>query len=222
MKKTLLLTLMTVSFISSVQAKSLFGTIDSYIIEKTNQVIQVASNEISDDGVVSYFDYKEGKRKTINRSEISKSTLKEIAGVKIGEVILLNTGVANSATETITRYCQVFNVFENSMAYVGCKTYAEDNKAGVIKATRLDFIVNNVESVVAEVSSSEGIKKGEIAELRINTKSAKAGRNVKVLAIFANGEALVQKVGFSFLDTSSIVYQSSVDRVQLSDLSKLN
>ncbi len=221
MKKTLLLTLMTVSFISSVQAKSLFGRIDKYIIEKTGQVIDVASNEISDNGTAQYFDYKDGKRKTIDLSQISKSVKHEIDGVKIGEVILLTTGVANSPTESISRYCQVFNVFANGMAQVGCKTYEEDNKKGVIVATRLDFIVNNVNSVVAEVDSLEGINKGETVELRTDTKSAKAGRNVKVLAVFANGEALVQKIGFSFLDTSGIVYQGSVDRVQLSDLSKL-
>jgi len=221
MKKTLLLTLMTVSFISSVQAKSLFGTLDKYIIEKTGQVIEVASNEISDNGTAKYFDYKEGKRKTIDLSEISKSVKTEIAGVKAGEVILLTTGVANTPSESISRYCQVFNVFANGMADVGCKTYEEDNKKGVIVATRLDFIVHDISSVVSEIESLDGIQKGEVVELRVNTKNAKAERNVKVLAIFANGEALVQKIGFNFLDTSGIVYQSSVDRVQLSDLSKL-
>lgn len=221
MKKTLLLTLMTVSFISSVQAKSFFGTTDYYIVEKTQEVIAIGSNSISDNGVAEYYDYKESKRKTIDISEVSKSTKKEIAGVKAGEVILLTTGVANSPGETISRYCQVFNLFENSMAFVGCKTYEEDNKEGVIVATRLDFVVGNVNSVVAEVESLDGIKKGETVELAVNTKNAKAGRNVKVLAIFANGEALVQKVGLSFLDTSGIVYQAVVDRVQLSDLSKL-
>lgn len=222
MKKPLLLALMTLSFVSSVQAKAFFGTMDYYIVEKTKEIIEIGSNDISEDGVATYFDYKKSKRLKIDISEVSKSTRKEIAGVAAGETILLTTGVANSDTESISRYCQVFNLFENSMAYVGCKTYEEDNKKGIIKATRLDFIISDVKLVVAEVASLDGIKKGEIAELRINTKSAKAGRNVKVLAIFANGEALVQKLGFGLIDTSGIVNKLSVDRVLLSDLNKLN
>lgn len=220
MKKTLLLTLMTVSFMTTAQA-GIFGTVDKYIIQKTGQVIEVSSNDISKDGIVKFFDYKEHKKKTIELSELSKSTINEIAGVKAGEVILLTTGAANSSTETVSRVCQVFNVFESKQAHVGCKTYEEDNKNGAIATNRLDFIVNNVESVVAEVKSSEGLSKGEKAELRIDTRSAKAGRNVKVLAIFANGEVLVQKFGFNILDTNSIIHQSSVDRVTLSDLNKL-
>ncbi len=51
MKKALLLSLMTVSFLSQAHAKSFFGSVDHYIIAETNQVIEIGSNEISDDGL---------------------------------------------------------------------------------------------------------------------------------------------------------------------------
>lgn len=220
MKKTLLLSLMTVSLMTTAQSKGLIGVIDTYIIEKSGQVIDVASNEISENGMAKYYDYKTNKRKTIDLSELSKSTKKEIAGVKAGEYILLTTKVANSS-ELISRYCEVYNVFENSMAEVGCKTYAQDNEKKILETIRLDYIVKNVRSVIAEVESLNGVKKGEAMELRVDTPSAKVGRNVRVLVIFANGEALVQKIGFGLLDSSSILYKTSVDRVRVSDLSKI-
>ncbi len=222
MKTALLLSLMAVSLMTTANAKGFFGTVDKYIIARTGQVIEVGSNDI-DNGVAEYFDYRESKRKTINMSELSKSTREEIAGVKAGETILLTTGVANSTDgSTISRYCTVFYVFENKMSHVGCKTYAEDNIAGQIAANRLDFIVGNVESVIAEVASLEGFKTNEAVELAVNTKYSKAGREVKILAIFANGEVLVQKTGFNVLDTGSIVTKhGAIDRVLLSDLNKL-
>lgn len=223
MKTTLLMTLVTLSLTSQVHAKSFFGTVDKYIINKTNEVIEIGSNEIEDDGkTASYYNYRESKRKTIDMSEVSKSTREEIAGVKAGETILVTTGVARSKTETISRFCAVFNVFENGKAQVGCRTYKEDYVPGYAIPNRMDFIINHVSLVTAEVESLDGFNKGETAELRINTENAKAGRNVRILAIFANGEALVQKVGFGILDTSSIVYKSGIDRIQLSDLNKLN
>lgn len=221
MKKTLLLTLMTVSLMTTVQAKGLIGIIDTYIIVKSGKVINVASNEVTEDGRAKYFDYSENKSKTIEFSELSKSTRNEIAGVRAGEFILMTTKVVNSP-ELISRYCEVYNVFENSMAQVGCKAYAQDNKGKLFPTNRLEFIVQNVRSTIAEVKSLDGINKGQAVELRVNTLNAKAGRNVRVLAIFANGEALVQKLGFGLLDSSSIIYKSSVDRVRVSDLSKFN
>lgn len=220
--KTLLLTLMTISMISTAQAKGLIGIIETYIIEKNGMVINVASNEVSADGRAPYFDYSANKKKVIELSELSKATNKEIDGVKTGEMILMTTKVSGSNTEVISRYCEVSNVFENHMAQVSCKMYAKD-KRELFNTGSFEFIVKNVRSVIAEVASLNGIRKNEAVELRINTKNAKAGKNVKVLAIFANREALVQKIGLSnFTDSASIIHKKTVDRVRISDLNKLD
>jgi ribosomal protein S17E len=219
--KTLLLTLMTVSMLSTAQAKGLIGIIETYIIKKNGKVINVASNEISKDGRALYFDYSTNKKKLIEFTELSKATKKEIAGVKAGEMILLTTKVSGSNTELISRYCEVSNVFENHMADVSCKMYERD-KRGLFDSGSMRFIVKNVRSVIAEVASLNGIRRSEVVELRINTKNAKAGKNVRVLAIFANGEALVQKIKLSLNNTPSIIHKKTADRVRIADLSKLN
>lgn len=167
-----------------------------------------------------FYDYRESKRKSIEMDKVSKATREEIAGVKAGEIALVTTYVGTSKTKTTSRYCEVFYVFENKQASVGCSTSIEDaNKRGEIPR-RLDFIINDVENITAEVESIDGIKKGDFVELRVDAKFAKANRKVRVLALMANGEALVQKIGFGLIDTSSIVYKGEVDRVQASDLMK--
>ncbi len=203
----------------NVEAKSWIGTVSKYIINDNNRIIEIASNEIEDDGLTAtYYDYVARKRLTINMSEVSKSTRDSINDVSAGEMILVTTGTARNNGETVSRYCDVFHVFENKRAYVGCKTYEIDNINGYARPNRLDFIVNNVENVVAEVSKVDELEKGSVATLRVDTKNAKAGQNVRILALFTNGEALVQKLGFNVLDTSSIVYKSKIDRVNVGDL----
>lgn len=218
--KTLLLTLLTVSMLSTAQA-GLIGIIETYIIEKNGKVINVASNEVSKDGMALYFDYSTNKKRSIHLSELSKATNKEIDGVKAGEMILMTTKVSGSDTELISRYCKVYNVFENHMADASCKMYKKD-KREFFDSGSLQFIVKNVRSVIAEVASLNGIRKNEVVELRINTNNAKAGKNVRVLAIFANGEALVQKTGFNLNESAAIIHKLTVDRVRVSDLNKLD
>lgn len=221
MKKALLLSVMTITFLSQAHAKPFFGTVDKYIEVANGNVIEIASNEI-EDGVAEFYDYGTRQRRTINMSEVSKSTREEIAGVQAGEAILVTTrldNVRNVRNQTVNRYCQVFYVFENKQAYVGCKSSEADRIPGYQLPERFDYIVN-VEHVTAEVESLDGFKKGESVELNIETRNIKAQRKVRILAIFANGEALVQKDGFSRLDTSGILHKSGIERVNLSDLSK--
>lgn len=221
MKNILSISLLTLCLTTTAQAKSFFGTVDKYINIHTNQIIEVASNEI-EDGVASYFDYSDNKRKTINISELSKATREEISDVRAGEAILAKTFVANSKEETVIRFCQVFYLFENKSAYVGCKTTEKDNIPGYQTPARFDFIISNIESVTPQVSSLDGFETKETCELKVETKTIEAGKRVKILAIFANGEALIQKVGLNFLDTSGILNKlGSVERVKLSDLNKI-
>ena len=221
MKKTLLLSLMTIAFISHAQAKPFFGTVDKYIM-KNNQIIEIGSNDI-ENGQGVYFDYRDHKRKNIDMSEVSKSTKEEIAGVKIGETILLTTGVANDKSGAIiSRYCSVFSVFENGQAHVGCRTYKEDNANGQIATNRLDFIVGvGSSNVTAQVDELEGIRTGENRSI-YNNKTLKDGRKVKVLAIFENGEVLVQRSVLNIQDTSSIIQKhGEVLRISISDLKEI-
>lgn len=221
MIKALTLTILTASLINSAQAKPLMGINETYLIERSGTVITVASNNISKDGIAKYMDLKTSKMKSIEFSELSKATKKEIYGVKAGEYILLTNKVVDSS-RLISRYCEVNNVFENKMAEVGCKIYRIDEEKKNIPTIRLKYIVKDLRSVTAEVSSLDKIKKGEVVELRINTKHAIAGKKVKVLAIFANREVLVEKTGFKILDSKSILFKAFVDRVRISDLNKLD
>ncbi|NOT78512.1 MAG: hypothetical protein HOP07_05865 [Bacteriovoracaceae bacterium] len=222
MKTALFLTLATLTFSQYTEAKPFIGTVNKYIVVKTNKIIDIGTHDISDDEQsANPYDYSTGKKINLQMSEVSKSTREEIAGVKAGEMVLINTGVASKINETVTRYCEVYYLFENKQAYIGCKTYAIDAVNGYQTPQRLDYIINNVEQgVVAEIETAAGFTKGEVAELKIDTKNAKAGRNVKILAIFANDEVLVQKYGFNVLDTGPIVYKSSVDKINIADLNR--
>lgn len=218
MKTALLLSLMTVSFISQANAKAFFGKVEHYITTK-NEVVEIGTNEISDDGqTATYFNRVAGKRVTTNMSELSKSTDQSIAGVKAGEHILVTTQTG-SGDGVITRFCAVWNLFENKQAFVGCRTYEADRIPGYAVPQRLTFIINNVENVIAEVQSLDGYKKGDTATLDINTQSMKAGKTVRVVAIFSNGQALVEG-SLAFINTSGLILKPGVERVNLSNLTK--
>lgn len=195
--------------------------LNKFIHKDSNQIIELGGWDLSEDGKTNvFFNYETGKRETILMADYVPATQNEIANVRAGEVIIAKTYVAHSKTEVIERVCQVFYLFENKKAYVGCKSYENDNLAGYNTPARFDFIINNVEDVVAEVVELDGFKKGELAELQVDTDSIKNGKTVRVLAVMANGEAIVQKMGFSILDTSSIVYKGGIERVRLTDLRK--
>lgn len=224
MKTALLLSLLTATFLTTAQAKPIFGKVESYIIVKTGEVVSIATNEISDDGQsANFYNYGARKRMDIDMSEVSKSTRAEIAGVKAGKHILITTP-AGASKVTITRYCQVFGLYESKQAYVGCKTYEADKIDGYQMPVSLSYIVQNVEQVVAEVESLDNFSHGDVAELRIETKLIKAQKRVKILAIFSNGEALVESslAGLNFLNSSGTLHRYGVERVKLQDLNKLN
>jgi hypothetical protein len=218
MKATLAIALTVLTITTAVQAKGIIGTVDKYIIIKSGKIIEVASNKI-DNGVATYFDYTESRRKTIETAEISKSTRQRIAGVKIGDIILANTYARNSNSQTVTRFCEVFSVFENKEAYIGCQTLEADKIKGYTTPARLDFVVNNVETLTAQVQQLDGFKKGGNYELRVDTTIANAGVHVKILGIFVNGDVLVQKSILSVLDSDGIIAKTGdIARIKLSDL----
>ena len=221
MKKKILTSLaLTLLFsVADVRAKSLINSIDKYIINSSNQVIEIASSDIDSDGLTAkYWDYKIYKKLSVNMHDVTKATMESINDVSAGEMILVTTKAARNDTAYVNRYCQVFHLFENKKAFVGCKTYEIDNIKGHTRPARLDFIINNVEDVTPEVEMIDHLAKGEIATLKVDTLNAKAGKAVRVLALFSNGEALVQKIGLGTLSNTSIIYKSSIDRVKITDL----
>lgn len=219
MKTALLLSLMTIALATSAEAKSIIGRVDSYIIAKTGVVVEIGTNEIEDDrSTATFYSYPHRKKITVNMSDLSKSTKAEIANVKAGENVLINTQSASG--KVITRECVVFHLFENKQAFVGCKTYEADKTIGYQTPDRLDYVVQNVEEgAVAEVDSIQNVSKGDILELRVETKTIKANKKVRVLAVFANGDAIVepQLAKLNFLNSSGI-YRYGVEKVRLQDL----
>lgn len=220
MKKFFMLSVLsTAMLVQSASAREWVSKVRKYIHKDTNQIIELGGWDLSEDGKTNkHSNYKTGKREVVQMEDYVIDTYGEIAGVSPGEYILVDTLVGNSKTETINRFCQVYNLFENKKAYVGCRTYEADRIPGYRLPERLDYIIHNVEQVVAQVESVDGIQKGTIAELAVETETIKLGKNVRVLAVFANGEALVERAGFGFLDTSSIVYKGNVEKVKVSDL----
>lgn len=221
MKALLALILISMSF-QNLEAREWVSKVRKYIHKDSNQIIELGGWDLSEDGKTNkFYNYKTGKQETILMEDYVIQTFDEIADVRAGEMIIAKTLVGNSKYETIDRICEVYYLFENKKAYVGCKTYKEDAIPGYSIPERFDFFINNVEKVVAEVNEVDGIKKGDQAELLVETKAIKSGKTIRVLAVMANGEALVQKMGFSVLDTSSIVYKGGVERVKVSDLRKI-
>ena len=220
MKKFFMLSVLsTVVLVQAVSAREWVSKVRKYIHKDNSQIIELGGWDLSEDGKTNkFFNYKTGKREVVLMEDYVIETYNEIAGVKAGEYLLVDTLLGNSKTETINRFCQVYNLFENKKAYVGCRSYEADRIPGYGLPQRFDFIINNVENTVAEVESVDGIKKGTVAELAVETETIKLGKNVRVLAVFANGEALVEKVGFGYLDTSTVIYKGNVEKVKVSDL----
>lgn len=220
MKRLSLIFLLALSF-QSVQGREWVSKINKYIHKDTNQIIELGGWDLSEDGTTNkFFNYETRKYETVQMSDYIPATQEEIANVQAGEMIITKTLVAHSKTEVIERICSVFYLFENNKAYVGCKSDEADNLPGYTTPSRFDFIVNDVANVVGEINEFEGFKKGDTAELGVETKAIKNGKTVRILAVMANGEALIQKMGFSILDTSSILFKSGVERVKLIDLIK--
>jgi hypothetical protein len=220
MKAILALMILSISF-QSLEAREWVSKVRKYIHKDSNQIIELGGWDLSEDGKTNkFYNYKTGKQETIQMEDYIIQTFDEIANVRAGEVVIAKTLVGNSRSETIERICDVYYLFENKKAYLGCKSYEKDAIPGYSIPARFDFIVNNVENIVAEVSELDGFKKGDVAEILVDANSIKNGKTIRVLAVMANGEAIVQKMGFSVLDSSSIIYKGGVERVKLSDLRK--
>lgn len=181
-----------------------------YINIKTGELIEASVNDIEDDQV-KYFDYSDSKRKKVPLIDLSKQTNDRIAGVKAGELVLVPFGKE-------TKPCEVYYVFANGMARIGCQTGKMLGNISIDRPAIGQFNLNHVANVIPEVATLDGRNKKDYAVMSINIGKLKAGANVRIEAIFANGEALVQKMNISFLDSSGVIRKHNIERVKLEDL----
>lgn len=207
--KFILATLLFATFSQSSRAE-LFGRIEYYLHVPSLQIVE-PYNFNDDTKTAVYYDYAEGKKKTVNISELSKATKETINGVKQGSIVLLD--------KEGHKFCETFYVFENGSAYIGCQTDGVHITIGMNRPLQ-QFYIAPTEILTPEVKSLDGFTKKEKVILTRASGNIKAGSLVRIEAILANGEALVQKVGLNYLDTSSLRLKWNIERVQLSDLEK--
>ncbi|MBY0413413.1 MAG: hypothetical protein K2Q18_04580 [Bdellovibrionales bacterium] len=229
MKTTLLIALLFSSIYSNAQAK-LFGIRERYVIKGSNQIIEVASNNIKD-GVATYHN-SQGKKSQIDVSAIAKETEEEIDGIQAGKSALARTGIRFS-TDTTTRYCTVFSVFENKQAHIGCKTIEadrdlHDRNPNTSLPNQLNYIVQDVSTMVGEVEFLGDIHREDKLRLEVATELFKKGEKVEVVTIFANGQALVKATGLKGLrlnlldNVDYVIHKYNIEMVNLSDLKKIS
>lgn len=207
--KHLLLGLICLMTVQSVRAASASG----YYYHEPSGEFYSFYNFNHDTQTATYYDYKDGKKKTANISDLSAETKSAINGVKQGDHVLLNQEGHN--------FCEVFHVFENGVAYIGCQVNKIRKNIGMDRPQDWRYFAPT-EILVAEVAEVDGFKKKERVILTKDAGTLVKGTEVRIEAVFANGEILVQKMGFNRLDTSSLRLKFGVVRVHSSDIEKIN
>lgn len=197
----------------SVQSQAaLISPIYKYIL--TNGKVVELMGENQSKGTAYYFDYALSKRVEVNLEDASRETKKRINGVKAGEFVAATTDQG----ETI---CTTYNVFENGMAYLGCRTGKKVSHNGPTRH-QVGGYTAKTENLLAELNEVDGFKKGETAELLKQVDNMKVGKKVKIKAIFSNGLVLVESANpLAKLDTSSTLLKTNVIVVSTRDLAKL-
>lgn len=200
------------SFFTQSASAQLFQRHYNYLNIQTGEMIDlIKKNEAEGTGV--YYDYRESRKKTVSLSLLSKETDKQLNGVKTGEMILVKW-------DKDLKPCQVYHLFENGVARIGCQTGRVSANIGVDRHLLGSYNVDT-EIVIAEVKAAEGFKKNERVILRKQAGDLESGTTVKIEAIFNNGDVLVQKAGLNLLDTSGVLLKrSGVAKVSLKDIEK--
>jgi hypothetical protein len=184
----------------------------NYLNIQTGEMIDlIKKNEAEGTGI--YYNYLESRKKTVSLILLSKETDKQKNGVRAGEMILVKW-------DNELKPCQVYHLFENGVARVGCQTGRISANIGVDRHLLCSYNVDT-EIVIAEVKASEGFRKNEKVTLRKQAGDLESGTTVKIEAIFINGDVLVQKAGLNLLDTSGVLLKKSgVAKVSIKDIEK--
>ncbi len=206
MRHLLLASLVSLSF----SAQAFIKPVHKYIHTPTGRVIDASEYNFHGDEV-EFFDYAESKKKRVKAADLSKATRARLAGVKAGEFILVPFPEG-------PRACEVWVLFENAMAQIGCQTGEVMRQIGPSRPAIGTYILSHAERAIGEVAELDGRKKKDHVVLSEAQGKLKAGESVRIEAIFANGQVLVQRAGLALLDTSSPLHKFNTTLVNLSDL----
>lgn len=215
MKNTIMLAFMAFTLLTANNsyANAFYSKIHPYMQISTGEVLQLSEFDFDKNNTtITYYSYLHGKKLTISVDDISKSTTSEIAGVKAGELVLIQ-GPAGLVT------CSVYNLFENTMARIGCQTGKITGRLGPDRRVLSSATLLTVDQagVIAEVDSINNISKLDQGSLTADAGTLKAGTKVRIEAVFANGDAVVQKLGLNILDTESLLMKKAVEKINLND-----
>lgn len=206
------LAIATLTVLSLNSQAALIGPIHKYIHTSGKVVELHGINQAK--GTAYYFDYQLSKRVEVSLADVSKETKSRINGIKAGEFVLAQT----EQGETV---CTTYNVFENGMSYLGCRTGKMMEHIGPARFAVGGYIADT-KNIAGEVSEVSGFQKGEKVILLKAAGSLKSGKKVKIKAIFDDGVALVESANpLAALDTSSTLLKTNVEVVQLQDLQKI-
>jgi hypothetical protein len=198
---------------SSLEAREYISKVKKYIHKDTNQILELDKWDLSSDGTTNkYFNHKTSQWVTINMSDYAVETSQEISGIRKKEYILYSTKLLGSRDGGVERLCLVHQVFENSKAHVGCKTYAEDKIMTRPRPRHIQLIVSDLEAVIPEVKELEGVRVGEVYE------NLKSGTQVRALALMADGRVIVQRKRDNFLDSSEIIFRDGIEVIPSAEL----
>ena len=191
--------------LTTISAQAEFLTpIHNYILESGRVVMLQGINEAR--GTAWYYDNNINKRVQVNLSEVSKETKKKINGVGEKDFVYTTTVVG-------PQICVTYNVFENGMAHVGCRTGNIQTNIGPSRYEVGSFS-GNTKNLLAAVNEANGYSKGEVALLN--------GRSVRIKAIYSNGYVLAESASaLAKLDTTSALLKLNVSIVTTRDLEKL-
>lgn len=181
----------------------------SYIHHGTNERIELTKvNQETQTG--KYYDQKSGKYKTVNLSEISQE-IASVSGVKERDMVIVKF------SDDSSRPCDVFSLYTNGQAHVGCQFYKINHRT-MFESAPLSIVTVAADSVVKEVQALEGFAKKDKVRLMKDSGDLKKGDLVRIEHIFANGSAMIQKMGTNLLDSSNLLMREFVQVVELKDL----
>jgi hypothetical protein len=136
------------------------------------------------EGVLKYQSIS-GKKIKVPLTEVSVETDERIHGIKKNEVAILDG-----------MFCQAFYVAISGRAEFTCRTGLIYNDSLNGATHHLEKYVAHTSEAIPEVFEMNGIKKRQYIKIKNNIEDIKSGSEVRVEAIFANGEILIKRTGF--------------------------
>lgn len=188
------------------------GHASGYHMTKEGRMIMLDPSKVDPQtNIVEYYDYAAKDYLRVNLNDVSPETKEAVKGVKQHHYALMNDQGTN-------RPCMVWHVFEDGGAYVGCRTGEGSRRPGLARPQVLNRSLNS-HYLMGEIPEYRGLKKNQVVKLTIPGDPECETEEVRIEALFANGQAFVQKTGFFIsLDTSEPIMKYQAKMVKISDL----